>query len=349
MYFDYYFYLLKHLETTLCEMGVPSNIVGDYVLKCSSSIPHIEPSPEKNFQQKEGFSKIRIGSSLCVHASKYFERLDYFYTPESLAKEIISKHNNNSEQIFDISIGNEIFLNGSPSNEYLKKWCKDRCGIQGADSETYGFYFTKLKSDNESYLNEYNLNIKENSLKLNILGEATGLKEYYSTSNLSKINQLQILIDFLLNDEFDITAYIQNKPYFSNSIYLIDKVKDILKNNSKGLASSRNPYSKPQYLNILDDYIIETEIILATLSFTEMNSALRKRPELVWCEIKKALVMLVSLWNDPWGRLAIQNVINTSDVKEVSYFKEMIEAIIKFWDSYLTELLELNFEYIYEY
>ncbi len=333
MFIAYFSYLLEAARGVLLDLGVSDLLVDSLIKEYSTGIPLIEPTPEK-----EHPARLRIGSSLAIHLSKDLHKAGYEHSPETLAERIASKICSREESDFHVDVGNKIFLNAHPTDSFFLKFTGTT--IQ---STVESFYLERcLKADPE-YLKKIALTLREAVLKI---GSAEEILHHICELEVSRVDRIVLLLALLSDEEFDIAAVKKGVPYSNNPLSVLSQCRSILqiRDDITPQSGSRNPYSKPAYLTMLDINIKNTEELIARFRYLELHATLRKRPELLWKEIFSSVLSLRSLWNDPWGRVALGGVLKTSDEDKIMYLKEMMKWIFVCWERYAGILERVSIE-----
>jgi hypothetical protein len=335
MFIDYFHFLLAAAKKTLDHEGIPASVSGTILAHYTSGVPLVEPTPEKDHP-----ARLRIGSSLAIHLSRDLKKNGVELVAERLAQGIFTETRSCPEPDFHVDVGNEVFLNGHPSESCFERSIQHRILNPPED-----FYFSQYVLDDEKHikktlqLHRELINKKEAS--------ADQLKRIFSL-DISRAEKLILLYSLLSDDEFDIEAVTASVVFSNNPLSVLSLCRSILYDRPESFQPriSRNLYAKPVYFLMLDKVCAEAEEFIAKFRFLELQSALRKRPEILWKEMFKVLLSFRSLWNDPWGRIALGGMAETSDHDTIVYLQNMMKWIVQSWDAYSSVLELVPFEEI---
>jgi hypothetical protein len=328
MYLRYFDYILELASRVFDETVIPSALCEETVNSFKNGIPLIDPSPVR-----EKKARIEVGTSLPVHLSHALQKKNCIVTAECIAQTIYEGHLATGSPFFSISIGNQIFLNGIPHASFLLQHVEET--IESHPQK--GFLEKAYEADScflESYMKHIVERMKENAQFLN---------EWRAVIApvVSENERMLFLLSLLSDDEFDLTRIHSHVPLKDNPEQMLLLVRSIA--NSSALDStslhSLSPYRKPASHRLLDKAVVSLEDLILNIRYHELQAFLRKRPELVWKEVYSSFCAVRSVWNDPWGRIALSGMIETGEMSRVRYLKKMISWVLAYWDAYFEILL----------
>lgn len=346
MYISYYEYLLDFVPGVLESLEVPAEVRDEVLKEIKTSYPQVEESPDRH--QTKG-SRVSIGSPLALRVSNLLKKRGIIILPYLIAKGIQTAASNckvdnpESEALFSIRLGNEVFLNGEPSAAHLKQFIEQRVFSSKDEAvSSLSLFLARASKDLKFSVRDF---FQAVQVRFELLSSFSEFTKLLSEHSFSPSEHLVLMLNALSNEEFDITKVCSGFEVQDDPLALWRWFDSILSTevHLSGPSLSRNPYAKPASHLLLEKAIEQSEALILEFRYLELQAFLRKKPELLWKRVFEVVCSLRALWNDPWGREALSSRVETSESERVKYLRAICSYVLFSWGSY-SDLIECGMD-----
>ncbi len=313
MFFKYHSQLVASVQEVVQELY--PEVGQDFSVKLSTVGSFVSEAKE--------YDELVFGSSICIKTANILRALGVSISPENVASRLLESIN---DPILKpgLFIASSVFLNFRPDISRCSEFIVSQDLRDG------------LFLDNAPRV----INISPVNIEVR-----TEISNEFKEEKIQKI----ITLSQLSNPEFDIDSIRHNRNYFDNPLFLLSKIDEIL--NSYNTAKTEDiinirrdnnaslyavPASK-YVLNLLDQL---GRTLIVRNDYLVYDSFRRSSPHLYFAEIVSFFKAFISLWNDPWGRLALSGVSFRVDCHKVEYAVKIAKI---FTDNFNKLLLEQRY------
>jgi len=324
MFIEFHNRLLSVLPSALASLNVPESVITEALKELEQGLPLIDPSPEDN----EDSVRPSIGSFLSVRVASLLRRHGFdTILPYQVADALLSKMKADTD--FKITLGNGVFLNGVPSLGYSKEFVKS-C-VSGSIPELE----MKGPKGSDSILQLLMPRIESRP-------DWSEFSALFKNGNFTSFQKTILALTIIVDPEFDSECLLKS-PYLAQDNPLAmwsffkertEPVKASDTDDSSELAL--NPYRKPISNNLLEKVLSEGQRLVLEYRYLQLQVSLRSRPELLWKRIMSFNRSVRSLWNDPWGKLALEGKLYTTHRESAQELRDIIGWVVRSWEGFLS-------------